>query len=72
MSAAKLTRLEHAVLRNVWRGLMPWDGRTEAGRVATFHGSRCALARLRRYGFVRPDWYALTPAGNLLIGAVKP
>ena len=72
MSATKLTRIERAVLLNVFRGNRPWDGRTEAGKIATITGCLNACARLRRYGFVGERQYALTIAGHLALGAVKP
>lgn len=65
MSATRLTRLELAVLRNVWRGLLPHDARTEAGRLATFTGCAGALARLRRYGFVDLGCRQVTAEGYL-------
>ena len=72
MSAAKLTRLEHACWRNVWHGRMCCDGRTEAGKIATITGCLNALARLRRYGFVLRDRYNLTLEGWQKLVAVKP
>jgi hypothetical protein len=64
MSATKLTRLERAVLRNVQWGRACWDGRTEAGKLATITGCVYALERLRKYGFVAQAWNVLTPRGR--------
>lgn len=64
MSARNLTRLEHAVLRNVAWGRACWDGRTEAGKIATITGCVYALGRLRSYGFVAPAWNVVTPSGH--------
>lgn len=72
MSAHKLTRLERAVLRNVWYARMCCDGRTEAGRIATIGGCLNALARLRRYGLVCRDRYNLTNEGWQKLVAARP